>query len=102
MKYTEVNGDTATIKVVGRFDLIRTAEVMQEVSAAFSSQGCTKICVDFAETTFIDSSAIRDLGKLYRKVKRDNFSAKNAADEVYSALYAMKLDTLWNLKPPMA
>ena len=97
MKHVEINGDTATIHVAGRFDLLRTMEVMQEVSMAFSSNGCTKVSVDFADTTYIDSSAIRDLIKLYRKVKSDNFVVRNATGEVYSALYAGKLDTLWNL-----
>lgn len=99
MRYVSINGDVATVNVQGRFDLLHTAEVMPEIEQAFG-MGVTKVHVDFSGTTYIDSSAIRDLGKLYRRVKAANFSADHATGDVYAALYAAKLDTLWNLESP--
>ena len=99
MKFVTINGDTAIIKVSGRFNLIQTAEMMPEVTQAFGV-GVIRICVDFGETTYIDSCAIRDLVKLYRRVKPENFEARNAKGDVYAALYAAKLDELWHLPDP--
>lgn len=99
MKYVSVSGEVITINVPGRFDLMHTAELMPEVNQAFG-KGATKILVDFKETTYIDSSAIRDLGKLYRRVKAQNFEVRNASGDVYAALYAAKLDEVWHIAPP--
>jgi len=92
MKYVTINGAVATISVEGRFDLCRTVEVQAELTSAYQ-QGCTKVLVDFIRTTYIDSSAERDLVKTRRKVRPENFSARNASNLVLAALKTAKLDT---------
>lgn len=92
MKYVSIQGTTATIKVVGRYDLINTREVVAEAEVAINNKGCSSIVVDFDETKYLDSSVIRDLIKLRRKVKSENFSAKNAKGIVLEMLQKSKLD----------
>lgn len=92
MKYVSIDGATAIIAVEGRYDLCRTVEVQSELMAAYQ-QGCTKVLVDFAKTTYIDSSAERDLVKTRRKVQPENFSARNASNIVLAALKTAKLDS---------
>lgn len=92
MRYVLISGSTATIAVEGRFDLCKTVEVQVELTQAYQ-QGCTKVCVDFSQTTYIDSSAIRDLVKTRRKVTPENFSGVHAGGVVLAALKAAKLDS---------
>lgn len=92
MKYVTIQGTTAIIKVTGRYDLINTREVVAEVEVAINNKGCNSITVDFENTTYLDSSVIRDLTKLRRKVKPENFTAKNAKDIVLEMLKRSKLD----------
>lgn len=91
MKYVTIDGAKAVVSVDGRFDLCKVVEVLSDLNTAYQN-GCTKVVVDFANTTFIDSSVIRDLVKTRRKVKPENFSAKNASGAVLTALCAAKLD----------
>lgn len=96
MKYVLIEGSTAIINVEGRYDLCRTVEVQSELMSAYQ-QGCTKVTVDFSKTTYIDSSAVRDLVKTRRRVQPENFSAKNAVNVVLAALKSAKLDS-WLVK----
>lgn len=92
MKYVTIQGTSAIIKVTGRYDLINTRDVVAEVETAINNKGCSSIVVDFEKTTYMDSSVIRDLTKLRRKIKPENFSAKNAKDVVLEMLKRSKLD----------
>jgi anti-anti-sigma regulatory factor len=90
-RYVKIDKGTAIVAVDGGYDLCNTVSVNAELETAFQ-QGCTKVVVDFTNTTFIDSSVIRDCTKLRRKVKPENFSAKGAKGKVLSALKSAKLD----------
>lgn len=92
MKYVQIDGATAVVAVDGRYDLLKTQLVMNELDTAFQN-GCTKVIVDFGKTTYIDSAVERDLVRVRRKVKAENFSARNAEGDVLAALKAAKFDT---------
>ena len=101
MRYVTVNNDTAIIKVVGEYNLLATNIISGEIQECFSRQGCSKVCVDFSETDFIESSAIRDLSVLFSRVGKENFRVVNVRGDVYTALSACKLDELWDCQPEM-
>lgn len=92
MKYVQIDGATAIVSVDGRYDLLKTQLVMNDLDTAFQN-GCTKVVVDFGKTTYIDSAVERDLVRVRRKVKPENFSARNAEGDVLAALKAAKFDT---------
>lgn len=92
MKYVRIEGATAIVAVEGRFDLCKTVEVQSELKTAYQN-GCTKVVVDFQDTTYIDSSVERDLIRTRRLVHPENFSARNAEGIVLAALKASKLDS---------
>ncbi len=95
MQYVTINGGSATISVDGEYTLLCTLQVMSELKAA-EQQGCTDIVVDFDKTTDIDSSAIRDLARVYRMYNAEgSFKCKNAKGRVLAMLKASKLDELW-------
>ncbi len=93
MQYITMNEGTATITVEGEYTLLCTLEVMAEFKQA-EQQGCTDILVDFSKTTDIDSSAIRDLSRVFR-VYKDKFKCINATGRVLAAIKSMKLDQYW-------
>lgn len=92
MKYVTIEGATAIISVDGRFDLCNTVNVQSQLQTAYS-YGCTQVMVDFKNTTYIDSSAIRDLTKTRRHVRPENFAARNAEGMVLAALKTANLDS---------
>ena len=85
MRYVRINGGTAVVKVEGRYDLCNTLDVMAELETAFLN-GCTKVKVDFTETSEIDSAAMKDLQKIQKKVRGENFSVFGAKGEVVEKL----------------
>lgn len=91
MRYVTTNADTATIAVEGDYTLKTTVVVMTELQQAYQ-QGCTKVVIDFKDTTYIDSSVIRDCSRIRKHVKPENFSAKNATGKVLAALSSANLD----------
>ena len=99
MNFVNVSGDTAVIRVPERFNLVNTSLVKTELEDAYK-KGAIKVTADFRDTLFIDSSAIRDLVMVYNRVKPENFQAINVKGDVYKALYAAKLDEVWNLPEP--
>ena len=100
MRFVNVNGDTAVVYVPERFNLINTSLVKNEMNEAFK-KGAMKVLLDFKETVFIDSSALRDIVIIYNRVKSDNFSIINVSGDVYKILTAAKLDKVWHLPVPM-
>lgn len=91
MKYVSIDGAAATINVEGRFNVCKIVEVKAQLDMA-NQNGCTKVIVNFDNTTFIDSSVTRELAKIRRKVGKENFSAKNATGVVLTALKVARLD----------
>ena len=85
MRYVKINGGTAIIKVAGRYDLCNTLDVMAELETAFLN-GCTKVKADFTETSEIDSAAIKDLKKILKRVRGENFSSFGAKGEIIEKL----------------
>jgi len=81
MRYVKINGGTAIVKVEGRYDLCNTLDVMSELHDA-SLAGCTKVKVDLTNTTEIDSAAVKDLQKVQKRVRVENFSTYGAKGEV--------------------
>ena len=90
MRYVKINGGTATVKVDGRYDLCNTLDVMAELEVSFLN-GCTKVKVDFSDTSEIDSAVIRDLQKICKRVKEENFTVSGAKEKVAQELKAAKL-----------
>ncbi len=83
MRYVSINGNTAVVKVTGNFTNIVCLSLREELSNALSS-GCTKVEVDFKETTFIDSASIGELNKVRRRVGKENLKARNLSGQVYT------------------
>ncbi|HSM72551.1 MAG TPA: STAS domain-containing protein [Anaerolineales bacterium] len=57
----EVNGTVASIILSGGIDYSRQSELKKANEQVLSAEGVTEIHVNFAETTFLDSSGIRAL-----------------------------------------
>ena len=95
MNFVKIDGAIAVIAVKGKYDLLKVLEVEQQLTDAMNS-GCIKVLVDFDDTTYIDSSVIRALIKIRRRIKHENFAYRNAKGDVLTALQIAKLDTLWN------
>lgn len=92
MKYITVEGDTAIIAVPGRYTLVQTLEVGQELKTALTDLACKKVIVDFGSTTFIDSSVDRQFIKVRRQIGAENFKVVHATGAVRQALHNAKLD----------
>ena len=90
MRYVTMNGGKATIKVDGRYDLCNTLDVQSEMDIAFSN-GCTKITVDFNDTSEIDSAAMLYLLKIRDTVSKKNFKIINAKGKIYECLSSWRL-----------
>ena len=99
MSFVNVIEDTAYIHVPERYNLINTSLIKGQLEEAYK-KGASKVKVDFKDTNFIDSSAIRDLTMIYNRVKADNFSIINVSGDVWKAFHSAKLDEVWNLAEP--
>ena len=95
MEYVTLDGITATTVVAGRYDLTRTVGVTRELLDAINN-GAHKVVIDFGKTTYIDSSALRDLARVRNRVGKANFYYKNAAGDILTALQISRLDESWN------
>lgn len=91
MKYVFISDDTATVAVEGRYDLVRSVEVTKEIQEALG-QGCRRVHIDLAKTTYIDSSVEWAWIRLYRRVGDANFRLSGASGMVLDALRTAKLD----------
>ena len=87
MEYITLDGTEATVAVEGRYDLTKTVFVSRELKDAIDG-GAHKVIVDFKDTTYIDSSALRDLAHVRRRVKPENFFYKNAQGDIFISAYA--------------
>lgn len=63
----EFHGTIASIIISGGIDYSRQDEIKQANEQALSAEGVTEIHVNFAETTFLDSSGIRALLMLQKE-----------------------------------
>ena len=64
----EFHGTIAIINISGGVDYSRQDEIKKANNQALSAEGVTEIHVNFAETTFMDSSGIRALLILQKEV----------------------------------
>lgn len=85
MQYVSIQNDTAVLSVNGIFNFGRCKQVNSEMGAAFQN-GCTKVKVDFGNTKYIDSAAVRMLCDIRDQVRPENFSAGNAKGKVMTFL----------------
>ena len=97
MKYVSIDGETAIIRVAGRYDLVKTMVVDKELKSAIQS-GCQKILVDFGETKFSDSSVNRQLKKVRSMVGGDNFKIINCTGAVLKSMQTSRLDKVFNIQ----
>lgn len=97
MKYVSIDGETAIIRVAGRYDLVKTMVVDKELKSALQS-GCQKILVDFGETKFSDSSVNRQLKKVRSMVGGDNFKIINCTGAVLKSMQTARLDKVFNIQ----
>lgn len=95
MQYVNFDGTVATVRVAGKYTLVNTQDVIKQLESVFRN-GCTKVCVDLSETTYIDSSVVRDCSKLYYKLGEtvDNFWFVGPQGRVRAALIGMGLGKL--------
>ena len=99
MKYVTTDGTTAIVSIDGRFDLIKTLEVEQEINDAIHQRGCDAITFDLDSTRYIDSSANRLMKKSRDIIGAENFSVINVtATAVRKALKTAKLDILFRIQ----
>lgn len=89
-KYVKVREGTAVIAVAGRFDLCSIPILESELLTAFTN-GCTKVEVDFAETTFIESASVGLLMKVKKRVGDGNIVIKNLKGAVLRSFKEMDL-----------
>ena len=94
-EYVTIDGDTAVVKVVGRYTLIKTLKVEDEIKAAMNQHGCTKVRFDFSETKYTDSACNRQLKKTRDSVGADNFKVIGATGAVLHAFKTARLDVLF-------
>ena len=98
MKNVIVDGNVAIVTVEGRFDLVKTMEVENELKTALTQSGCNKIVIDFSKTKYIDSSANRLFKKNRDTVGADNIEFKNVVNPaVQSAIKTAKLDKIFKI-----
>lgn len=98
MNNVRINGNNAVINVAGRFDLVKSMEVEQELKIALNQHGCTGITLDLAQTKFIDSSANRLFKKSRDMVGNENFKVINVnAPAVLKAMQTAKLDKIFHI-----
>lgn len=90
MKYVQISGDTATVTVEGQFQLVQSITVGSELGEAYN-KGATKVVFDFAKTRYIDSSAVTELIKAWRKMGKDNFVIHNPNTKVAAVLRGANL-----------
>lgn len=93
MKYVSIKGPVAVVAVVGQYDFVTSASVTEDLSNAFNN-GCTKVEVNFENTSFIDSAAIGELIRTRRRVGPENFTIKNLSGEVLKVFKGARL-TEW-------
>ena len=102
MNYITIEEGTAIVKPRGRFDNVLAHEIDPEFDEALINHGCSKIVVDFSETKFIDSSAIRQLTSKFRTVGKANFKVINVpTDALAYMLCQNEVDEAWNVTPPL-
>ena len=90
-----IDGDTAIVKVVGRYNLIKTLKIEDELKEALNQQGCTKVVFDFSETKYSDSACNRQLKKTRDIVGAENFKVIGASGAVLRAFKTARLDVLF-------
>lgn len=89
-----VDGDTAIVKVTGRYNLVKTLQVEDELASALQ-HGCNSVKFDFSETKYTDSSCNRQLKKVRDLVGANNFSVVGASGTVLRSFQIAKLDVLF-------
>lgn len=98
MKNVIIDGNNAIVSVEGRFDLVKTMEVENELKVALTQQGCTKIIIDFINTKYIDSSANRLFKKNRDIVGPDNIEFKNVVHPaIQKAIKTAKMDLIFKI-----
>lgn len=91
MKYVTMDGDTAVVRVSGRYDLIKTLDVDKDLKEAMNAHNCKKITVDFGATTYSDSSVNRQLKRAHDMIGHDNFLIINCKGDVLRAMETANL-----------
>lgn len=91
MRYVSIQADTAVISVPGIFRVQRCPQLQEDIKTAVQN-GCTKALVDFTNTTFLDSAAVKYLCKIRSDFRPENFSAKGASGKVKTILRTSALD----------
>lgn len=92
MEFVTSDSRTATVKVVGEFDVILVVSVEDELNECLD-KGCTEIVFDFEKTTYIDSTVISRIVSFERKLRKVNGKVYliNMTGEVLRVLNATNL-----------
>lgn len=91
MQYITIKDDVAVLAVTGVFTFKHCKAVSAEITTAIQN-GCTKMIVDFINTKYLDSAALRMLCEMREQLHAENFSAKNASGKTLSILRGSNLD----------
>ncbi len=95
MRFVSIQGDTAVVSVPGIFRVQRCPQLQADIETAMQN-GCTKALIDFRETTFLDSAAIKYLCKIRSDFRPENFRVKGATGKVRTILKTSALDDWLN------
>lgn len=92
MQYVNIQENTIIVAVPGPYNFGKAKAIKNEINTALQS-GCTKMVIDFNNTTEIDSAGISQLSEFRKKVKPENFSARNAKGRTLTTLKSCNLDS---------
>ena len=94
-------GDVAIIDLAGRIVLNDGSAKMREFIAKVREEGATKILLNLAEVSFVDSSGLGELASAYAAVNRSGGQLKlvNLPARVADLLRITKLDSVLKAFP---
>lgn len=85
MTFTQTINEVATISVPGEFTSMKCKNVKLDFDTAIQT-GCTKVVIDFINTTKLDSRAQQLLTMIRKQIKADNFSVINVSGQPLTLL----------------
>ena len=96
----EIHGNTASIILSGGMDYSTQEEIRNANNKALSANGVKEILVNFAEVTFLDSSAIRALLMLQKQADANGKSLVllNCKDSIRETFEVGGFDKMFTIR----
>ncbi len=97
MRFFTFSNGVAKLAITGPFERRYIKPAKDEFNTLLQ-QGCTKLVVDFIQTTDISSSIVKFLEEMRDTIKPENFSCVNTSvnEGVYNEIYTYNLFEDWN------